>query len=463
MKLRPAGTRFLISAMLCLSAKALPDGDPVRLITLDPGHFHAALFQKEMLPGVAPRVHIYAPAGPDLLAHLQRVLAFNSRPVNPTTWEYDVHASPDFMARLLAERPGNVVVISGSNQGKIGRIEALLQSGLHVLADKPWIIEAEELPGLEHALQLARRQQVVGYDAMTERHEISHVLQKELVLDSAVFGTILPGSMQEPAVFLESTHFLRKDVAGAPLIRSPSFFDVRQYGEPLADVGTHLVDLVQWTLSSERPLDYRQDIAVLRGSRTINQLELGQFTRVTALKEYPASLGKFIRGGKLDYLSQNSVNYTLRGIHVKLDVNWGFEAPPGGADTALAIFRGSRSRVELRLGPEEKFIPEVFVIPARAEDRPAVESALRARLHSLESRFPGLALETDGGRLHVVIPSSLRDGHEAHFARVVRDFLSYRANPDSLPAWEDAFMLAKYFVTTEGVRLGRQAGEAVKR
>ena len=28
----------------------------VRLLTLDPGHFHAALVQKEMYPGVAPQV-----------------------------------------------------------------------------------------------------------------------------------------------------------------------------------------------------------------------------------------------------------------------------------------------------------------------------------------------------------------------------------------------------------------------
>jgi hypothetical protein len=35
----------------------------VRLITLDPGHFHAALIQKEMYPGVAKQARIYAPLG----------------------------------------------------------------------------------------------------------------------------------------------------------------------------------------------------------------------------------------------------------------------------------------------------------------------------------------------------------------------------------------------------------------
>ena len=36
-------------------------------MTLDPGHFHAALIQKEMYPGVAPRVDVYAPLGWDLV------------------------------------------------------------------------------------------------------------------------------------------------------------------------------------------------------------------------------------------------------------------------------------------------------------------------------------------------------------------------------------------------------------
>src|SRR3954463_2316827 len=96
----------------------------VRLITYDPGHFHAALVQKEMYPGVSPHVHIYARLGPDLLAHLGRIAAFNARKDNPTRWNLDVHTSDNPLARLLAERPGNVVVVSGRNRGKIDVILA---------------------------------------------------------------------------------------------------------------------------------------------------------------------------------------------------------------------------------------------------------------------------------------------------------------------------------------------------
>src|SRR5215469_91567 len=94
----------------------------IRLITLDPGHFHAALIQKEMYPSVSRRVSVYAPLGPDLFEHLKRITQFNTRKQNPTSWELDIHTGPDFFERLLKERPGNVVVISGRNQGKVGRI-----------------------------------------------------------------------------------------------------------------------------------------------------------------------------------------------------------------------------------------------------------------------------------------------------------------------------------------------------
>src|SRR5436190_23186757 len=124
----------------------------VRLMTLDPGHFHAALVQKSMYPGVAPRVDVYAPLGSDLIAHLSRVSSYNTRPESPTAWQLEVHTGPDFFERMLTERPGNVVVLSGRNRVKMDRILGSVRAGLNVLADKPWILRPEQMPQLEAAL-----------------------------------------------------------------------------------------------------------------------------------------------------------------------------------------------------------------------------------------------------------------------------------------------------------------------
>ena len=45
----------------------------VKLITLDPGHFHAALVQKSMYDEVDSTVHVYAPEGNDLKLHMDKI------------------------------------------------------------------------------------------------------------------------------------------------------------------------------------------------------------------------------------------------------------------------------------------------------------------------------------------------------------------------------------------------------
>ena len=89
----------------------------VRLITLDPGHFHAALVQKEMYPGVAPRPRLRT-ARPRPARAPGRIAGFNIRPENPTQWDLEIHAGPDFLQRMLREKPGNVVVLSGRNRAR---------------------------------------------------------------------------------------------------------------------------------------------------------------------------------------------------------------------------------------------------------------------------------------------------------------------------------------------------------
>ena len=80
--------------VLAPPADAGDAGPPVRLMTLDPGHFHAALVQKFMYEGVDPRVRVYAPQGDDLTEHLKRIEAFNSRTDQPTHWREEVYNSP---------------------------------------------------------------------------------------------------------------------------------------------------------------------------------------------------------------------------------------------------------------------------------------------------------------------------------------------------------------------------------
>lgn len=429
----------------------MPD---IQLITLDPGHFHAALVQKEMYPGVTRRTHVYAPLGADLLAHLARIVGFNNREPNPAAWELEVHAGPDFLDRLLHERPGNVVVLAGRNRRKIDYIEAAVAKGWHVLADKPWIIRAQDMSRLAAVLDKADRRGTVAYDMMTERHEITSILQQAVVQDTETFGKVLPGDEKTPGVFMESVHYLRKTVAGAPLRRPAWFFDIDEQGEGLSDVGTHLVDLANWILYPDQSIDHAQEVQLLQGRRWPTELTRGMFTEVTGEANFPPFLTDRLQGGRLPYFCNNFVGYTVRGVHVQLNVLWDYQADIGG-DSHLAGFRGSRSRVEVRQGRDENFRPELYVIPNQPSDASGVRSALESLLGRLGSRYPGVTVEPIHERFAVRIPEQYRIGHEAHFAEVTRNFLSYLANRSLLPAWEKPNMLAKYFVSTGGVAMAR--------
>ncbi|SPF50005.1 putative oxidoreductase [Candidatus Sulfopaludibacter sp. SbA4] len=414
--------------------------DEFRLITLDPGHFHAGLIQKEMYAGVSPRVAVYAPLGSDLTEHLNRIARFNLRPENPTCWELDIHAAPDFLERMLAERPGNIVVLSGRNRAKIGHIRAALDAGLHVLADKPWVIRSADLPALQDALAVSQAKGLVAYDIMTERYEITSILQRELVNDSGTFGAILPGSEHEPAVYMESVHHILKLVAGVPNLRPAWFFDIHEQGEALADVGTHLVDLVQWTLYPDAAIDWRADTRVLQASRWPTTISAAQFRQVTGEA-----------GDGLDYYCNTRVSYSLRGIQVKLDVLWRWEAPAGTGDTHLAVYRGSKSRIEVRQGREENYRPELYVVPGEG----GVKQALAEKIRALAQQYPGVAIEDRGAEVLVTIPDRYRVGHEAHFAQVTNRFFEHLKHSRLFPAWENPNMLAKYFVSTKGVEMSQ--------
>jgi predicted dehydrogenase len=446
----------LASAPAASAAEGSPPMTEVRLMILDPGHFHAALVQKEMHPGVSKKVDLYAPLGPDLLDHLARVARFNLRKEAPTAWELEVHTGSDFLDRMCRERPGNVVVISGRNRGKIDRIQASLDAGLHVLADKPWILEADDLPRLEAALNTAEGKGLVAFDSMTERFEVTTELQRVLVNDRQTFGAVLPGTEQDPAVYMESVHHLMKTVAGAPLIRPAWFFDTAQQGEGLNDVGTHLVDLVQWTLFPEQALDYRKDARAIRAGRWPTMIPRAEFERVTG-RDFPDDLAPAARGGALEYFCNTLVSYTLRDVNVKLNVIWDWEAPRGSGDTHFARYCGSRSRVEVRQGRAEHYRPELYVVPNRPADRAVVLAAAKKTVAGIQDQYPGTGVLDLGPEIRIAIPDRLRVGHEDHFAQVMERFLRYVRDRRTLPAWERPNMLAKYHVTTQGTLLARRS------
>ncbi|RPI28919.1 MAG: oxidoreductase [Acidobacteria bacterium] len=432
------------------------DGE-IKLMVLDPGHFHAALVQKTMYKQVSPLVHIYAPDGWDLEEHLKRVQSYNTRADNPTHWEQKIYRGPDFLQKMLSEKPGNVVVMAGNNQKKMEYIKAALDAGLNVLADKPMCIDQKGWEVLRTAFESAKKNNVLLYDIMTERNEITTVLQKELAHNYQVFGAFRAGTPDDPAVTKESVHHLFKYVSGKPLQRPVWALDVKQQGEGIVDVSTHLVDLVMWEVFPQQKINYKADIEMLRAKRWPTMVTKEQLTKVTGAADFPDYLkGQLNSDGVLPYFSNGEIIFKLRGIHSKVSVVWNFEAPQGAGDTHFSVMKGSRSNIVIRQGKEQNYRPELYIEPAAEVDATIFGDSVKRALEGLATAYPGLDVAQEGKNWRVVIPDKYRVGHEAHFGQVAEKFLGYLTR-GKLPEWEVPNMIAKYYTTTKALEMAQTA------
>lgn len=420
-----------------------PESDSkVRIMTLDPGHFHAGLIHKSMYPVVDSTIYIFAPEGPELKDHLNRIASYNNREVDPTAWNLEVYTGADYLQKMISQKPGNVMMVAGKNDQKIDYILAAVENGIHVYADKPLVINPEGFQKLKKAFQIAGEKNLLLYDIMTERFEITTLLQRELSMISEVFGELENGTPENPAITKESIHHFFKYVSAAPLIRPDWFFDVEKEGDGIVDVTTHLVDLIQWEAFPEVILD-TTDVQMLSAKRWATNLTLEQFQNVTGRTEFPDFLQKSMNGDNLAVFSNGEMNYTLKGKHAKVSVIWNFQAPEGSADTHFSMMRGTQANLIIRQGKEENYRPALYV-ELIGSDISSLEKAVK---ETLQAKYPGIDLQKmPSGEYQVIVPDSYHNGHEAHFAQVTERFLEYYQN-GKMPAWEVPNMIAKYYTT----------------
>lgn len=412
----------------------------VKIMTLDPGHFHAGLIHKSMYPTVDSTVYIFAPEGAELNDHLNRVAGYNNRPENPTSWNLEVYTGADYLQKMISQKPGNVMMVAGKNDQKIDYILAAIENGIHVYADKPLVINPDGFRKLVKAFQLAEEKKLLLFDIMTERFEITTLLQRELSMIPDVFGQLEDGTPENPAITKESVHHFFKYVSGAPLIRPDWFFDVNVEGDGIVDVTTHLVDLIQWESFPEVILD-TTDVQMLSAKRWATSLSLEEFQKVTGKAEYPDFLQKDVKDGKLEVYSNGEMNYTLKGKHAKVSVIWNFQAPEGSADTHYSMMRGTKANLVIRQGKEENYRPALYV-QLLGSDLAQLEKAVK---ETLQAKYPGIDLEKmPSGEYQVIVPDSYHNGHEAHFAQVTEKFLEYYKD-GKMADWEAPNMITKYY------------------
>lgn len=437
-----------ISSTIMLSAQKIKT---YTIATLDPGHFHAALVQKTMYPNVSKDVYVYAKPSADLTMHLKRISDYNNRKENPTNWNEVVYTGDDFFKKMIAEKKGNVVMLSGNNELKSDYILSSLQNGLHVIADKPMAIDSKGFEKIKKSFVVAKQNNLQLYDIMTERFEITSILQRLLAQNKAVFGQLEKGSKEHPAIEKKNIHMLYKTVSGSVLTRPEWFMDVSKQGEGIADVMTHVVDLVQWVCFPDQVIDYKKDIQIIDANHWPTNLTLSQFSALTKANAFPAYLQpKLIKDSILPYYCNGEIVYQLKGVFVKTTTLWNYKSEYGAGDMYSSTMRGTKATLQIKQGPAEGFKPVLYLIPNQ-NDASYVKT-LQDAITSIQKEYEGVDIEKTNDGWKLTIPQKFNENHEEHFARVVQFYLNY-LDHNNMPKWEVPNMLAKYYTTTKALQI----------
>lgn len=419
------------------------------LVIVNPGHFHAALTLRENLADIDENIHVFAEDGPDVDNFVRLVRAFNERARNPTRWVLHVYRGADYLDRLLAQRPGEVVVVAGRNDEKLRLIHLLHARGFWVLGDKPWLIDSAQLGRLKEVTTVPP----LAMDIMTERHEIANRLQKAL-MRPAVFGTFRCDDGQ-PAIAIRSVHHLYKKVNAQPVRRPAWYFDVTAQGEGITDVTTHLVDLASWLAGDDEAIDFERDISGLSARQWPSVVSRELFGRITGVHDFPDALRDRVQGDALHYQCNALVEYRLRGVPVRVESLWELEEPADAGDLHRCVVRGTRSELIVDQGPQTRFLTTLSINPF--EDTSAFAQALHDAVGGMQDDFPGLSVERDGAGFRLRIPAALRTTHEQHFAAVLQTFLGY-VGARNWPASIGPALDAKYTLLATALDLSRRTG-----
>src|SRR5499426_462377 len=381
------------------------------LLFLDPGHFHAALTLRVAQPRAADDVFVYARDGNELRDFLALVERFNERSENPTRWRPVVTTSNDPLGRLVDERRGDVVVLAGKNGGKARTIRRLHESGFHVLADKPWLVEPADLEHVRASLE----DWPLAAEIMTGRHDLAASLVKRLVGAPALFGAFRDHG---PAIEQESVHHLEKLVDGAPLRRPWWFFDVRVQGSGPVDIPTHVVDQAQWLVDGDAAAP-----VLLSARAWSTRVPAEAFRRITGESGFPRELAPFVDGETLSYRCNAELVYQIGRFTANAATRWNVSSSQGGGDASHSVAHGTRADVRLEQSARTDFCRRVFVEPHT--NVAGVALGLHKTVAAWQAELPGLAVVPAGPEtFEVTVPPALDGGHEAHFARVLDEFLT---------------------------------------
>lgn len=428
----------------------------IKLVILDPGHFHASLIQKNVMEAVNDTVYVYAPKGTGIHEYLKDINSYNTRKDKPTHWKEIVYTGNDYLFKMLSEHKGNVVILAGNNKKKTKYILDAIKAGYNVLSDKPMAINKNDFNMLVKAYQLAKQKKVFLYDLMTERYDILNIVEKALLNDKQVFGTLQKGTIADPSIQMESVHHFYKNVSGNPLIRPAWYYDIEQQGEGIADVTTHLIDIINWQCFPNQPINYAKDVKILKANHWPTKISLQQYTQSTQEKTFPSYLNKYTKDSILNVYANGSIIYSIKNVNIGIKVIWNFSPPIDGNDTFSSIKKGTKSILKIVQNKENSFNRELYIQKDKNISKETFNTELTKAINKIKLLYPYVSIKDQGNDLYLIdIPVKDRIGHELHFRKVAEQFFEY-LNKQNIPEWENINTISKYYITTSATEIAQK-------
>ncbi len=308
-----------------------------------PAHFHASLVQKDMISDADTCVRVFAPDSAGITTYLDFINTYNTRENNPTRWHILTITGNDFLDRFAADTTTNIAVIAGNNRDKTRYIAAAVSAGKNVLADKPLAINGPDYILLDKTMAMATEKGLQVRELMTERYDTVNIAVRHILSDTTRFGTLIPGTPSDPAIYMKSTHHFYKNVSGTALIRPEWYYDVAQQGEGIADVTTHLIDLIMWQAFPDTAIT-REDVEVTAASHYPTVITPRQFSLSTGADGvFPKYLKPAIRNGNLEVYANGTIEFRLKGINVRIDVKWDLRPPKDQATHSRHIITAPKA------------------------------------------------------------------------------------------------------------------------
>lgn len=330
-----------------------------------------------------------------------------------------------------------------------------IKAGYNVLSDKPLAINQKDFNLLVEAYRLAKEKKLLLYDLMTERYDILNIIEKELLQKKELFGELQQGSPESPSITMESVHHFFKNVSGKPLIRPAWYYDTAQQGEGIADVTTHLIDLVQWQCFSDETIRYQSDVKVTNATHWPTSITLPEFSQSTQIDSFPPFLDKYVKNNILEVLANGTLNFTIKGIHIGIKVIWNYAPPTNGGDTFTSIKKGTKATLKTVQNKKNGFTKELYIQKEQNTDSATFRIQLQKTIEELRDTYPFLSVKEENNELYLIdIPQEHRSNHEAHFSKVAKTFLHYLQYKD-MPEWENENIISKYYITTTAVEMAK--------